>query len=353
MVRVFQLARMPWHARHRQIARQAYTPSRRSATQRARAAVVLQLAAADHAVHVLADEVHLAVAHAQVQLDLGMARMEAGKAGTSTMRAKGWARPRAAGPGRGRGVGQAGLGIVHVGQQAQHAFVIGRAVGRDIDLASRAVQQPDAQPRLQLLHQLRHTGPADAQRLGRLGEAACLHHPRKRLHCIESVHACLPFARLFAFYKQCWTGLPVYRRRTAYSAASVHTSRPAGLYTEIRHDPTRRRLSPGRQALYERNRYSPAIKANGFLFVSGQVGSREDGSPEPDLDEQVRLAFRNLNAVLAAAGCSFDDVVDVTVFIVDPIDVRTDLAHRSRVLGTGAVSHADRRGRHLAVWVRR
>ena len=75
---------------------------------------------------------------------------------------------------------------------------------------------------------------------------------------------------------------------------------------------------PGRQALYERNRYSPAIKANGLLFVSGQVGSREDGSPEPDLDEQVRLAFRNLNAVLAAAGCSFDDVVDVTVFIVDP-----------------------------------
>lgn len=75
---------------------------------------------------------------------------------------------------------------------------------------------------------------------------------------------------------------------------------------------------PGRQALYERNRYSPAIKANGFLFVSGQVGSREDGSPEPDLEEQVRLAFRNLNAVLAAAGCSFDDVVDVTVFIVDP-----------------------------------
>lgn len=35
----------------------------------------------------------------------------------------------------------------------------------------------------------------------------------------------------------------------------------------------------GRQALYERNRYSPAIRSNGFLFVSGQVGSRPDGSP--------------------------------------------------------------------------
>ena len=74
----------------------------------------------------------------------------------------------------------------------------------------------------------------------------------------------------------------------------------------------------GRQALYEKNRYSPAIKSNGFLFVSGQVGSREDGSPEPELDAQVRRAFENLNAILAAAGASFEDVVDVTVFMVDP-----------------------------------
>lgn len=74
----------------------------------------------------------------------------------------------------------------------------------------------------------------------------------------------------------------------------------------------------GRQALYEQNRYSPAIRANGFLFVSGQVGSREDGSPEPELEVQIRRAFDNLNAVLRAAGCTFDDVVDVTVFLVDP-----------------------------------
>lgn len=73
-----------------------------------------------------------------------------------------------------------------------------------------------------------------------------------------------------------------------------------------------------RHALYELHRYSPAIRSNGFLFVSGQVGSRADGSPEPDLQAQVRQAFDNLNAILAAAGCSFDDVVDVTVFMVDP-----------------------------------
>jgi enamine deaminase RidA (YjgF/YER057c/UK114 family) len=74
----------------------------------------------------------------------------------------------------------------------------------------------------------------------------------------------------------------------------------------------------GRQALYEKNRYSPAIRANGFLFVSGQVGSREDGSPEPTLEGQVRRAFDNLNAILTGAGCSFDDVIDVTIFLVNP-----------------------------------
>ena len=31
----------------------------------------------------------------------------------------------------------------------------------------------------------------------------------------------------------------------------------------------------GRQALYEKNRYSPAVRSGDFLFVSGQVGSRE------------------------------------------------------------------------------
>lgn len=75
---------------------------------------------------------------------------------------------------------------------------------------------------------------------------------------------------------------------------------------------------PGRLALYEKNRYSPAIRSNGFLFVSGQVGSRADGSPEPALKPQVRQAFENLDAILTAAGSAFADVVDVTIFMVDP-----------------------------------
>lgn len=74
----------------------------------------------------------------------------------------------------------------------------------------------------------------------------------------------------------------------------------------------------GRQALYEKHRYSAAIRSGDLLFVSGQVGSREDGSPEPVFEQQVQRAFDNLAAVLKAAGATFDDIVDVTTFHTDP-----------------------------------
>lgn len=74
----------------------------------------------------------------------------------------------------------------------------------------------------------------------------------------------------------------------------------------------------GRQDLYEQNGYSAAIRSGDLLFVSGQVGSREDGSPEPEFKAQVERAFDNLRNVLAAAGGTFDDIVDVTTFHTDP-----------------------------------
>jgi enamine deaminase RidA (YjgF/YER057c/UK114 family)/ketosteroid isomerase-like protein len=87
-------------------------------------------------------------------------------------------------------------------------------------------------------------------------------------------------------------------------------------------------------ALYAQHRYSPAVRAGDLLFVSGQVGSRRDGSPEPDFTRQVRLAFDNLAAVLAAAGCTFDDVVDVTTFHTDPgAQLETVRAVRAQMIG--------------------
>jgi|SRR5690554_1772710 len=76
--------------------------------------------------------------------------------------------------------------------------------------------------------------------------------------------------------------------------------------------------NPNRHALYDKHGYSAAIRSGDLLFVSGQVGSREDGNPEPDFASQVAKAFDNLKATLAAGGCTFDDIVDLTTFHTDP-----------------------------------
>lgn len=88
-------------------------------------------------------------------------------------------------------------------------------------------------------------------------------------------------------------------------------------------------------ALYDTHRYSPAIRSGDLLFVSGQVGSRPDGSPEPVFEDQVRRAFSNLNAILLAAGATFDDVIDVTTFHTDPENqLETVMAVRAGEIGS-------------------
>ncbi|CAO3438843.1 RidA family protein [Azospirillum endophyticum] len=89
-----------------------------------------------------------------------------------------------------------------------------------------------------------------------------------------------------------------------------------------------------RHALYEKHRYSAAIRSGDLLFVSGQVGSRADGSPEPVFEAQVRLAFKNLLTVLETAGCTLHDVVDVTTFHTDPAtQFDSIMAVRDEVIG--------------------
>lgn len=73
-----------------------------------------------------------------------------------------------------------------------------------------------------------------------------------------------------------------------------------------------------RHALYEEHGYSAAIRSGDLLFVSGQVGSRGDGTPEPEFEAQVRQAFANLENTLKAGGCTMEDIVDVTTFHTDP-----------------------------------
>lgn len=65
--------------------------------------------------------------------------------------------------------------------------------------------------------------------------------------------------------------------------------------------------------------YSQAVKAGDFLYVSGQIPlSPATGEiVGTTIEEQTEQVFANLQAILTAAGMTFDDVVKATVLLSD------------------------------------
>lgn len=68
--------------------------------------------------------------------------------------------------------------------------------------------------------------------------------------------------------------------------------------------------------------YSQAIRAGGFLFLSGQValGPRTGQLVGSDIKQQTRQVLENVRAILEAAGSSLRQVVKCTVFLADMND---------------------------------
>ena len=71
--------------------------------------------------------------------------------------------------------------------------------------------------------------------------------------------------------------------------------------------------------------YSQAVEINGTLYISGQIaidpatGKLVDG----DITAQTIQVFRNIEAILQAAGYSFIEVVKSTVFLSNMADFKT------------------------------
>ena len=62
--------------------------------------------------------------------------------------------------------------------------------------------------------------------------------------------------------------------------------------------------------------YSQAIAANGFVFVSGQLGLKPgDTAISGAIEDQTEQVFANLAAILAEAGTGLDRLVKTTVFL--------------------------------------
>jgi reactive intermediate/imine deaminase len=64
--------------------------------------------------------------------------------------------------------------------------------------------------------------------------------------------------------------------------------------------------------------FTDAVRAGGFLYVSGILGVDGEGRlVGDDVVAQTRQVLENMRAVLSAGGCGFEDVVKVTIFLTD------------------------------------
>ncbi|MDY4562631.1 MAG: RidA family protein [Candidatus Cryptobacteroides sp.] len=69
--------------------------------------------------------------------------------------------------------------------------------------------------------------------------------------------------------------------------------------------------------------YSQAVLVNGLLFVSGQIPvNPADGSVAESIEDQSHQALKNVGAILAEAGLSYEDVVKTTVLLADIADFK-------------------------------
>ena len=71
--------------------------------------------------------------------------------------------------------------------------------------------------------------------------------------------------------------------------------------------------------------YSQAVKHHGIVYTSGQISldPATGNLVEGDFAAQAHRVFRNLEAVLQAAGSSFDRVLKATVYLTDLANFQT------------------------------
>jgi 2-iminobutanoate/2-iminopropanoate deaminase len=65
--------------------------------------------------------------------------------------------------------------------------------------------------------------------------------------------------------------------------------------------------------------YNQSVKANGFLFISGQIAINPSSNTieANTVEEETEQVMKNLEAVLTAAGMNFSNVVKTTIFLSD------------------------------------
>jgi len=63
--------------------------------------------------------------------------------------------------------------------------------------------------------------------------------------------------------------------------------------------------------------YSQAVKSNGFLFISGQLGVDTEGHVPDTIEGQTEQCIKNIKSILEHEGLTLENVVKATVFLTD------------------------------------
>jgi 2-iminobutanoate/2-iminopropanoate deaminase len=87
--------------------------------------------------------------------------------------------------------------------------------------------------------------------------------------------------------------------------------------------------------------YAQALEVTGasrLLFISGQIPATADGAVPPDFEAQARLCWKNIEAQLAAADMTLDNLVKATIFLADRAYAIPNRTIRNEVLAGRRIS---------------
>jgi len=89
---------------------------------------------------------------------------------------------------------------------------------------------------------------------------------------------------------------------------------------------------------YKKLTFAPAVRKGNMLFISGQDASEIDPATgklvfKGDIEEQTRVIYEKIKAILEAAGASFDDVVWTTDYVTTMENYRATAEVRRQYFG--------------------
>jgi enamine deaminase RidA (YjgF/YER057c/UK114 family) len=75
-------------------------------------------------------------------------------------------------------------------------------------------------------------------------------------------------------------------------------------------------VSESGKSAYKNFHFAQAVRSNGFLICSGQIGTNPDHSVPDSAEDEFRNAWQSVGAVLKEAGLGFEDIVEYTSYHV-------------------------------------